>query len=240
MAAPAGAMVIAVGAISSHDDVNSILLAGRADLCALGRTHLYDGQWTLHAAAEQGYAGPGAVWPTPWAGGSRKPRRRARTRCRRGCPCCATASWSPSTSGGGRARRSRRGERAQRHLSPPGGVGGHRRVGDLPQHRGGPVRRGGRGGAHAGVGLDFAPTAPRVRYEVEFVSPLRFGDEAVTTVQVAEIGRTSMTFDFEVRRGDDVLAARGRYVVVHVDGFEGGGPSPWPDAWRAALGADGS
>lgn len=73
VAAPAGAMVIAVGAISSHDDVNSILLAGRADLCALGRTHLYDGQWTLHAAAEQGYAGPGAVWPTPWAGGSRKP-----------------------------------------------------------------------------------------------------------------------------------------------------------------------
>ena len=90
-----------------------------------------------------------------------------------------------------------------------------------------------------GVGLDFAPTAPRVRYEVEFLSPLRFGDEAVTTVRVAEIGRTSMTFDLEVRRGDDVLAARGRYVVVHVDGFEGGGPSPWPDAWRAALGAEG-
>ncbi len=68
VAVPAGAAVIAVGAISSHDDVNSILLAGRADLCALGRTHLYDGQWTLHAAAEQGYAGPGAEWPTPVEG----------------------------------------------------------------------------------------------------------------------------------------------------------------------------
>ena len=33
---------IAVGVISSYDDVNSILLAGRADLCALGRAHLYD------------------------------------------------------------------------------------------------------------------------------------------------------------------------------------------------------
>ena len=42
VAAPAGVKVIAVGAISSYDDVNSILLAGRADLCALGRTHLYD------------------------------------------------------------------------------------------------------------------------------------------------------------------------------------------------------
>ncbi len=63
--------VIAVGAISSYDDVNSILLAGRADLCALGRTHLYDPQWTLHAAAEQGYAG--AEWPDPFKAGSRRP-----------------------------------------------------------------------------------------------------------------------------------------------------------------------
>ncbi len=66
-----GVAVIAVGAISSYDDVNSIILAGRADLCALGRTHLYDPQWTLHAAAEQGYAGPGATWPTPFAAGRR-------------------------------------------------------------------------------------------------------------------------------------------------------------------------
>lgn len=52
--------VIAVGAISSWDDVNSLLLAGRADLCALARPHLYDPHWTLHAAADQGYTGPGA------------------------------------------------------------------------------------------------------------------------------------------------------------------------------------
>ncbi len=68
-----GTTVIAVGAISSHDDVNSVLLAGRADLVALGRTHLYDPQWTLHAAAEQGYTGAGADWPEPFQGGSRKP-----------------------------------------------------------------------------------------------------------------------------------------------------------------------
>jgi anthraniloyl-CoA monooxygenase len=65
---------IAVGAISSWDDVNSIILAGRADLCALGRTHLYDPQWTLHAAAEQDYAGPGAEWPMPFAAGRRRPQ----------------------------------------------------------------------------------------------------------------------------------------------------------------------
>jgi anthraniloyl-CoA monooxygenase len=66
--------VIAVGAISSWDDVNSLILAGRTDLCALARPHLYDPHWTLHAAAEQGYAGPGAVWPAPYRAGSRPPR----------------------------------------------------------------------------------------------------------------------------------------------------------------------
>ncbi|TXS07146.1 bifunctional salicylyl-CoA 5-hydroxylase/oxidoreductase [Streptomyces sp. col6] len=65
--------VIAVGAISSWDDVNSLLLAGRSDLCALARPHLYDPHWTLHAAAEQGYSGPGAPWPLPYRAGSRTP-----------------------------------------------------------------------------------------------------------------------------------------------------------------------
>ncbi|MFD5030192.1 oxidoreductase [Streptomyces sp. NPDC058220] len=65
--------VIAVGAISSWDDVNSLLLAGRADLCALARPHLHDPQWTLHAAAAQGYEGPAAPWPLPYRAGSRTP-----------------------------------------------------------------------------------------------------------------------------------------------------------------------
>ncbi|MFJ3223927.1 bifunctional salicylyl-CoA 5-hydroxylase/oxidoreductase [Streptomyces sp. NPDC086783] len=69
-----GIPVIAVGAISSWDDVNSLILAGRTDLCALARPHLYDPHWTLHAAAEQGYAGPGVVWPEPYRAGSRRPQ----------------------------------------------------------------------------------------------------------------------------------------------------------------------
>ncbi|MET8078113.1 bifunctional salicylyl-CoA 5-hydroxylase/oxidoreductase [Streptomyces sp. NPDC005303] len=69
-----GVPVIAVGAISSWDDVNSLILAGRTDLCALARPHLYDPHWTLHAAAEQGYDGPGVVWPDPYRAGSRRPR----------------------------------------------------------------------------------------------------------------------------------------------------------------------
>ncbi len=65
---------IAVGVISSADDVNTIVLSGRADLCALGRAHLYDPNWTLHAAVEQDYDGPGAQWPLPWRVARRKPQ----------------------------------------------------------------------------------------------------------------------------------------------------------------------
>jgi anthraniloyl-CoA monooxygenase len=66
-----GIPTVAVGAISSYDDVNTIVLAGRADLCALARPHLYDPAWTLHAAAEQGYTD--VQWPVQYEAGSRKP-----------------------------------------------------------------------------------------------------------------------------------------------------------------------
>jgi anthraniloyl-CoA monooxygenase len=46
---------MAVGNISSFADANSLLAAGRADLCALARGHLFDPYWTRHAAWEQGH-----------------------------------------------------------------------------------------------------------------------------------------------------------------------------------------
>jgi anthraniloyl-CoA monooxygenase len=65
-----GIPVIAVGAIASYDDVNTTVLAGRADLCALARPHLYDPHWTLHAAAEQEVE---VTWVPQYQAGSRKP-----------------------------------------------------------------------------------------------------------------------------------------------------------------------
>jgi len=56
----AGIPTMTVGNIASYDDVNSILTAGRADLCVLARGHLFDPYWTRHAAYEQGYDLP---WP---------------------------------------------------------------------------------------------------------------------------------------------------------------------------------
>ncbi len=58
---------IAVGNIFEADHVNTIVAAGRADLCALARPHLADPAWTLHAAAEQGYTP--VRWPKPYVGG---------------------------------------------------------------------------------------------------------------------------------------------------------------------------
>jgi anthraniloyl-CoA monooxygenase len=69
-----GIPTIAVGAISSYDDVNSIVLSGRADLCALARPHLYDPAWTLHSAAEQGYDGDGVTWPIQYRSGKKPPQ----------------------------------------------------------------------------------------------------------------------------------------------------------------------
>ena len=65
-----GVDTMAVGAISSWDDVNTNIAAGRSDLCAIGRPHLYDPQWTLHAAADQDVE---VEWALPYKGGSWKP-----------------------------------------------------------------------------------------------------------------------------------------------------------------------
>jgi anthraniloyl-CoA monooxygenase len=55
---------MAVGNISSYTDVNTILAAGRADLCVLARAHLWDPYWTRHAAHEMGYTLP---WPPQYS-----------------------------------------------------------------------------------------------------------------------------------------------------------------------------
>jgi anthraniloyl-CoA monooxygenase len=62
-----GMATIAVGNIYEPDHVNSILMAGRADLCCLARPHLADPYWTLHAAARLGVKGE--TWPKPYLAG---------------------------------------------------------------------------------------------------------------------------------------------------------------------------
>ncbi|WP_412069176.1 bifunctional salicylyl-CoA 5-hydroxylase/oxidoreductase [Rubrivirga sp. IMCC43871] len=68
-----GAPVMAVGNIYEPDHVNSILAAGRADLCLLARPHLGVPHWTLRAAAELGYIDQ--WWPPPYHSGKRQLER---------------------------------------------------------------------------------------------------------------------------------------------------------------------
>lgn len=62
-----GIRTIAVGAIFEADHVNSIIAAGRADLCAVARPHLADPAWTLHEAAKLGSTA--IAWPKPYFAG---------------------------------------------------------------------------------------------------------------------------------------------------------------------------
>jgi anthraniloyl-CoA monooxygenase len=62
-----GVPTIAVGNITDADQVNAIIAAGRADLCALARPHLADAAWTQHAAAQLGYEGQ--WWPVQYQRG---------------------------------------------------------------------------------------------------------------------------------------------------------------------------
>jgi anthraniloyl-CoA monooxygenase len=70
-----GIATMAVGNIYEPDHVNSILMAGRADLCCLARPHLADPYWTLRAAAQLGYQGQ--AWPPPYRAGGEQLNRLA-------------------------------------------------------------------------------------------------------------------------------------------------------------------
>jgi len=63
----AGIATIAVGAISSADEINGIIASGRADLCAISRLHLADPVWTLREAARLGYRD--VQWPAAYLPG---------------------------------------------------------------------------------------------------------------------------------------------------------------------------
>lgn len=68
-----GIATVAVGNIQDWDQVNTIVASGRADLCALARPHLLDPHFTLRAALEQGYAGPGVTWPRQYLAARPRP-----------------------------------------------------------------------------------------------------------------------------------------------------------------------
>ena len=69
---------MAVGNIYECDHVNSIIAAGRADLCAIARPHLANPAWTLEAAARQGYRPQ--WWPKQYLSGKSQLERKPSAR----------------------------------------------------------------------------------------------------------------------------------------------------------------
>ena len=69
----AGIPTIAVGSIYEADHANSIIAAGRADLCAVARPHLANPAWTLAEAARIGYTD--MPWPRQYRAGKQQLER---------------------------------------------------------------------------------------------------------------------------------------------------------------------
>lgn len=80
---------------------------------------------------------------------------------------------------------------------------------------------------------DLLRRIPRVRYEAEFRQRLWLRDPVEVRLAVCAVGRTSMTYRFEMT-GPQGVVADGTMIVVYTDGSVGGS-MPWPDDMRTAL-----
>ena len=78
---------------------------------------------------------------------------------------------------------------------------------------------------------------PRVHVDMDYRFPLRFWDEVEVMVAVDELGRSSITYRFEVRR-DGEVAVEGRVTAVHID--EAGRATPFSNEHRRLLGSPAS
>ncbi len=73
---------------------------------------------------------------------------------------------------------------------------------------------------------------PRRAVEAEYLSVLRFDDEVEIELRVEAVGRSSITYAWDIRRGGE-LCVRGSHTVVHVN--EEGKPTPLPEDFAQAL-----
>jgi acyl-CoA thioester hydrolase len=78
---------------------------------------------------------------------------------------------------------------------------------------------------------------PRRHVAGDYLRPLRFWDEVEIDVEVVELGRTSVTYAFRIRRGEEPHA-EGRVVPGYIDGD--GRPRAWPEEYRRLLQGSGS
>ena len=87
--------------------------------------------------------------------------------------------------------------------------------------------------ARLGLLDDVYGRLPRVHVAADFLALLRFHDLVAVSLEVADLGHTSITYAFDIRRGAEV-AVRGRAVAVLVD-RDARRPQPWEDRHRDLL-----
>ena len=75
--------------------------------------------------------------------------------------------------------------------------------------------------------------SPRLHVEVDYQQPLWFLDEVEVELVAGRVGRSSVRWDFTVRK-DGTQAASGHVVAAHVP-VAGTGAEPWPDDLRRAF-----
>ncbi|MGH2662542.1 MAG: acyl-CoA thioesterase [Actinomycetota bacterium] len=76
---------------------------------------------------------------------------------------------------------------------------------------------------------------PRAHVSIDYRRPLRFWDQVEVELEVAEVGRTSITYTFRVTSGGE-LCSEGKVVAVLID--EEGRARPWPEEHRKLLEPD--
>jgi YbgC/YbaW family acyl-CoA thioester hydrolase len=84
-----------------------------------------------------------------------------------------------------------------------------------------------------GIVRDVYGRLPRVHATIDYRRPLRFWEEAETTVEVAEVGTASVTYRFAIRDDSGQICAQGQVVAVLVD--DEVQPRAWSDEQRRLL-----
>ncbi len=86
---------------------------------------------------------------------------------------------------------------------------------------------------NAEIGGEPQRNLPRVHVEADFREALRFDEEIDCRATVLQVGRTSITYGYEIRRPEGPLCITGKIVAVAIGADQR--PTPLPDGLRAAL-----
>ena len=84
---------------------------------------------------------------------------------------------------------------------------------------------------------DDVPGVILARVEIDYRRPAKYGDLLRIDIGIAAIGRTSFTYEYEIRDASNALIATARTVIVRFD-YAAGKPVPISEELKEALTRD--